>query len=174
MAPTSTDPVVSSTVEPATDTITVDQPSKDQAPSLPVISVIICIGGVILLAIIIVVIALVILKMKRRKRRAIDIHAIDDSAFKMPQDSDITGNACKDHLYETPSSWRTSSTPSAPPPTFAAVNVMYHIAQEDPDGMTMEKNISYARVNVERNVAYGVVGEQRFQHHPMIPLPGLQ
>ena len=118
---------------------------------------------------------LVILIIRKRNEEK-----IDDSAFRLPHDVDVTEKKkCEEHLYDTASSFRNSSissppvhaTVTSPPPVYAAVKDTYHIAQEDPDGMAMEKNISYARVDVERNVAYGVVVGQRSQHRPMMPLP---
>jgi hypothetical protein len=158
-------------VSPSPDIVTVLRPSpEDQAPSIPLVTLaIICTGSGVLLAIIIVVVMLVILTIRKRKQKK----PIDDSAFRLPHNLDVTENKkCEEHLYDTASGFRNSSISSppvytSPPPVYAAVNA---IAQEDPDGMAMEKNISYARVDVGRNVAYGVVG-QTSQHRPMMPLP---
>ena len=160
----------SSTLRPV---ITVARrPSEDQAPS-PVSIGLICTGAILVItAIGIVVTLLVILKMKQMKKMYSQDLVASKEKFEDSQDQGNEGKF-EEHLYDTvktTSTFRTISTTS-PPPVYAAVNAMYHIAQEDPDGMAMEKNISYARVDVERNVAYGVVVGQRSQHRPMMPLP---
>ena len=160
---------VSPTPTPVTDAVTVARPSPgDEGASLPLTLVVGCTVVGVILAITIVVVLLVILTIRKRNQEK-TINSIDDSAFRFPPEM-----KCEDHLYETSSAFLPSSVqsppPPPPPPVYAAVNAMYHMAQKDSDGMELEKNISYASVNVERNVAYGLLGVDPL-HRPMMPLP---
>ena len=157
----------SSTLVPVT---TVVRPSLEGQvrTSSPVTLAIVSTGAVlVLIAIIIVVTLLVILKIKKSYYQP-----STTTKVKFEKDSAATKAEFEDHLYETPSAFLPSSvqSPPPPPPVYAAVNAMYHMALKDPDGMELEKNISYASVNVERNVAYGLLGVDPL-HRPMMPLP---